>query len=176
MRKTKTIGKRKLVSVKDDARRRAAREFLLGIKLDNENLHRFSPSHVLSVESVLASKVDTVAINAESNTPRLARTPSLRNSKDEQPLLIRQGSLKQQGGVVYKDNLSNQATPRSPYKVQSFDQNETIDHPLSTSIGSEDRFKLLRTNSAFARIEDQYSQNTVMTGQRLVYLNIVYVV
>jgi hypothetical protein len=164
-RKSKTIGKRKLVSVKDDARRRAARDFLLGIKLDNESTTRYTPQCVAAVETEPVFTPDAATVSVEVSTPRLSRTPSWRNSKEDQPLLSRQGSLKH--SLAHRDSLTNQTVLKSPFKLQtSFDQGEMIDYPLSIPVGSlEDSGKVFKSSSLHTKSEDHYNFNLLSAGQ-----------
>ena len=165
MRKSRTIGRRRMVSVKDDARRRAARTFLLGIKLNSESMcTSITPAAMLDpLASSAAQPVTT--LQSEHTTPRLLlHSSSFRPGRDDAPVLWH-GSFRKHaaGGYPIYPQLPN--TTHSPFKVSmSLDRYESPDYHLELPLKAEERKKLLR--SASLTPHHRTADVFLATGQR----------
>ena len=153
MRKSRTIGRRKVVSVKDDARRRAARNFLLGIKLNGESmLASITPAAMLEpLDSPVAQP--NITLLSELTTPRLHHHSSVRSGRDDAPVL-RHGSLRKHGASGHMQPALTTQLPnaaRSPFKVSmSLERYDSTDYRLESPVKAEERKRLLRGASLSA--------------------------
>lgn len=135
-----------MVSVEDDARRRAARTFLLGIKLNSESMGAsITPAAMLEPLASPAAQ-PTITIQSEHTTPRLPSS-ALRLGRDDPPML-RHGSLRRHSAVGHPTHPQLPATARSPFKVSmSLEQYESSDYHAEHPLRTEERKKLLRSAS-----------------------------
>lgn len=166
MRKSRTIGRRKVVSVKDDARRRAARTFLLGIKLNSESMRTsITPAAMLDPLASPTAQLD-ITLQSEHTTPRLHLHSSLRSGRDDAPVL-RHGSLRKHGASGHMQPVYTQLpnTACSPFKVSmSLEHYDSTDYRSESPVRAEERKKLLRSASLSAHYHTVDAFLT--TGQR----------
>lgn len=165
MRKSRTIGRRRVVSVKDDARRRAARTFLLGIKLNSESMcTSIAPAAMLHPLASPAAQ-PVVTLQSEHTTPRLLlHSTSLRSGRDDVSVFWH-GSFRKHaaGGHPIYPQLPN--TARSPFKgSMSLDRYESPDYHSEPPLKVEERKKLLR--SASLTPHHRTADVFLATGQR----------
>ena len=148
MRKSRLIGRRRVVSVKDDARRHAARTFLLGIKLNSESMHASITPAAMLDPSASPAVQPAITLQSELTPPQLLLPSSaLRPGRDDGPVLLRHGSVRRHSAVGHSPHPQLPNAAHSPFKSMSLEQYESFDYHSEHPPRAEERRKLLRSTS-----------------------------